>query len=199
MVKNRDDFKDYQVLGANLQNIMGGFGSFTLIASKFLLEEGIGTADEMMMVQFKPDGWYPLDRFLRVFDRIHAEFGNFTLRQVGVHVPKNAVFPPQVTDLLSAFKTMDMGYYMNHGYKGQPLFNPDTGEMKEGIGHYKPTVGAVANRITVESTTSYPCPFEEGMVTALAQRFKPTAIVTHDKSNCRSRNGSSCVYSVSWK
>ncbi|HLL02807.1 MAG TPA: hypothetical protein VK539_19650 [Myxococcaceae bacterium] len=198
MTTNRDELKQFHVLGANLQNIIGGFGSFTLIASKFLLEEGIGTPDDTMMAHFDAEKWYPLDRFLRVFDRIHAEFGNYTLRQVGLQVHKNAVLPPQIVDLMSAFTAMDVGYYMNHAYNEQPLFNPKTGQMTEGIGHYKPNVGT-ANKITVESSTVYPCPFEEGVVTALAQRFKPTAALAHDRAGCRSRGSKVCLYHVSWK
>lgn len=198
MSKNWEELKKYQVIGANLQNILAGFGSFTLIASKFLLEEGIGTPDDSMMVKFEPDKWYPLDRFLRVFDRIHAEFGNFTLRQVGLHVPKNAQFPPHVTDIMGIFTIMDAGYYLNHGINGQSMFNPATGEMKDGLGHYRATPSG-QNRISVEASNPYPCPFDEGLVTALAQRFKPTATVVHDKATCRSRGGDSCTYHVSWK
>jgi hypothetical protein len=196
---NKDGLKNYQVLGANLQNIMGGFGSFTLVASKFLLEEGIGTPDETMMVQFEPQKWYPLDRFLRVFDRIHAEFGNFTLRQVGLHAPKNAVLPPQVDSIHKAFATFDMGYYLNHGFNGKPMFNPATGEMLDGIGHYMVKQSPTPNRIVLETDNPYPCPFDEGAVTALAQRFVPSAVVTHDKASCRMRGGATCTYIVTWK
>jgi len=196
---NRDDFKQYQVLGANLQSIMQGFGSFTLIASKILLSEGIGTPDDTMMVQFDPTGWYPLDRFLRAFDRIHGEFGNYTLRQVGLHIPKNSVFPPQVVDIYSGFATLDIGYHINHGFNGTAMFDPATGKLTEGIGHYRYTPIKGANKITVEGQTPYPCPFDEGLVTSLAQRFKPTATVIHDKAECRSRDGAKCTYHVSWK
>jgi hypothetical protein len=196
---NKDDLKQYQVLGSNLQSIMGGFGSFTLIASKFLLSEGIGTADETMMAQFEPQQWYPLDRFLRVFDRIHAEFGNYTLRQVGIHVPKTAALPPQVSDIHAAFGFMDAVYHLNHGFKNQPMFNPATGEIAEGIGHYKFVPVPGANLIKVDVDVPYPCPFDEGLVIALAQRFKPAATITHDKASCRSRGGNNCVYHVTWK
>jgi hypothetical protein len=198
MSKNWDELKKYQVLGANLQNILGGFGSFTLIASKLLLEEGIGTPDESMMVNFEPDRWYPLDRFLRVFDRIHAEFGNFTLRQVGMHVPQNAQFPSHIVDIMDVFEIMDVGYYLNHGLNDEAMFDPATGEMKDGLGHYRATATG-DKRISVQASTPYPCPFDEGIVTALSQRFEPSATVLHDKASCRSRGDDSCTYHVSWK
>jgi hypothetical protein len=198
---NREDLKQYQVLGLNLQAIMGGFGSFTLIASKFLLEEGIGTPDDTMMVQFEPNTWYPLDRFLGVFDRINAEFGNFTLRQVGLHVIKvaTAQLPPHITDLVSLLASQDAVYHMNHAKNGQAMFNPQTGQIMEGIGHFRHTVGPGPNKVSVETDNPYPCAFDEGLLTGIALRFKPKSMVAHDKASCRSRGGKSCTYHITWK
>lgn len=196
---NDEDLKQFQVLGANLKNIMGGFGSFTLIASKLMLAEGIGTPDETMMVQFQPEQWYPLDGFLRIFERIHGEFGNFTLRQVGLHVIKTAQVPPHITDITAMFKSIDAVYHMNHALNRQPMLDLATMKMLEGIGHYKPTFTPGTNKILMESDTPYPCPFEEGMVLGAAQKFKPAATVVHDKAECRTRNGKKCAYHVSWK
>ncbi|MDY7224779.1 hypothetical protein [Hyalangium rubrum] len=196
---NRDDLKQFQVLGANLQNIMGGFGSFTLIASKFLLEGGIGTPDDTMMAQFEPARWYPLDRFLRIFDRIHAEFGNFTLRQVGLHVIKAAQLPPHINDINAMFGSMDVAYHLNHALNEQSMFDLATMKMSEGIGHYKPLITPGTNKITVVADTPYPCPFDEGVVAGAAQKFKPAATIVHDRAACRARNAPSCTYHVSWK
>jgi hypothetical protein len=178
---------------------MGGFGSFTMIASKFLLEEGIGSPDDSMLAQFVPTAWYPVDRILRVFDRIGSEFGNFTLRQVGMHVPKVVQLPPQVVDITGAFAVLDIGYHLNHGKGGEPLFNPATGEMKEGIGHFRWEYKAGTTRGLVESTTIYSCSFDEGVVTGNAQRFKPGAVVVHDKASCRARGGANCTFHITWK
>lgn len=195
---NKNNLKEFQVLGANLHSIMQGFGTFTLIASKMLLDEGMGTPDANMMVQFKRTEWYPLDRFLRAFDRIHAEFGDFTLRQVGLHIPKNSVFPPNVIDVHSAFQTLDAGYHINHGYQNRPMFDVVTGQMTEGIGHYRyKSTGPTS--LVCEADNPYPCAFDQGLVTATAQLFKPSATVVHDKVSCRSRGGNSCTYHVSWK
>jgi hypothetical protein len=196
---NRDDLKDYQILGANMQIVMAGFGSFTMIASKFLLGEGIGTPDENMIAQFDSQKWYPVDRILRVFDRIQAEFGNFTLRQVGMHVNKYVPLPPHVVDIPSAFLSLDAGYHLNHAKSGVPMFNPATGEQVDGIGHYKINYTKGTTTLSAVSTSIYSCAFDEGMMVALAQRFKPTAIVTHDKASCRARGGATCTYHVNWK
>lgn len=196
---NKDDLKKYQVLGSSIQGTLGGFGSFTLLASKFLLEEGLGTPDDTMMAQLNPHEWYPLDKWVRLFDRIHAEFGSFTLRQVGMQIPKNAVFPPQIIDISTAIQFLDMGYHLQHGLNGEPMANPQTGEMKDGIGHYAVVGTPGPQKISIQVDSPYPCPFDEGLITTLAQKFKPSATLTHDKGSCRSRGGSVCVYHVAWK
>jgi hypothetical protein len=196
---NKEELKNYQVIGRSIQSIMAAFGSFTLVASKFLLEEGIGTPDETMVAQIDPDAWYPLDRWVRVFDRVHGEFGNFTVRQVGMQIPKHVQIPPQFVDAASAIQLLDIGYHMNHGINGVPLFNPATGEMKEGIGHYRATGKAADKKFTCESDVPFPCAFDEGLVLALVQRFTPSAIVTHDKGGCRMKGAKSCLYHITWK
>ncbi len=120
-----------------------GFGSFTLLASKILLESGLGTVDDDVgMAQIVPTTYYPLDRFLAAFLRVGAEFGDFTLRQVGMHIPKNATIPPSYRDIFTAFQTMDAGYHLNHGKNNQPMFDINTGTMIDGIGHMTFKAGA---------------------------------------------------------
>lgn len=196
---NRDNLEGYSIVGTNMQAIMGGFGSFTLIASKLLLREGIGTPDDSLIAKFEPTAWYPLDRVLRVFDHIQAEFGDFTLRQVGLQVFKTQPLPPQIVDLTSAFESLDVAYLMVHGKGSVPLFNPATGQMQDDLGHYKWTHTKGTTKAAIESTSIYPCSFDEGLVSGAAQRFKPTAIITHDKASCRSRGGDKCIYQISWK
>ncbi|WP_224244650.1 hypothetical protein [Hyalangium gracile] len=196
---DRDNLKGYFIVGTNMQAIMNGFGSFTLIASKLLLREGIGTPDESMIAQFEPTAWYPLDRVLRVFDHIQEEFGDFTVRQVGLQVFRTQPLPPQIVDLTSAFEGLNFAYKMVHGKGTVPLFNPATGEMKDDLGHYKWIHTKGTNKGSVESTSIYPCPFDEGLMSGAAQRFKPTATITHDRASCRSRGGDKCIYQISWK
>lgn len=198
-MRSRIDCKQFQVLGANLQIVIDGFGSFTVLASKLLLEEGLGTADRSGMVKFEPREWYPLDRWLKTLERVEKEFGAALLNQSGMTTPKHAVFPPTVTDIHSALKCIDVAYHMNHAMRGEPMFSEALGQLREGIGHYiyEPVKGK--NQVTVRSTTPYPCDFDRGIVLAMAQRFQPTATLTHDASrSCRKQGGESCAYVVTW-
>jgi hypothetical protein len=200
-----EEYKGYQILGSNVSVILDGFGSFTLLASKILLESGLGTIDSegVGMAQLVPDKWYPLDAFLRAFDRIQQEFGEFTLRQAGLHVPKKAA-PPEgestFRDIHTAFRTLDMGYHFNHAKEGKAMFNPQTGEMSEGIGHFKTKpVPGKSNQVICEADSVYPCSFQEGIVLGLAQRFDSMARVAHDLKSCRKKGASVCVYNITWK
>jgi hypothetical protein len=193
------DAGKFQVLGSNLQIVIDGFGSFTLIANRILVEEGLGTGDGAGTVKFDADRWYPLERWLNVLKRIEKEFGHLLLYQTGMTTPKNAVFPPTVTDIHSALKCMEVAYHMNHAVLGEPMFNPGTGEIREGIGHYGYAHAPGKNLITIESTSPYPCDFDQGIIIAMAQRFQPRAQLTHDSSRpCRKSGGERCAYHVTW-
>jgi hypothetical protein len=201
-MQNPDDYKDIQILGAAVRVILSGFGSFTLLASKILLESGLGTMDAegIGMAQLDPNRWYPLSSFLRAFQRIGAEFGDFTLRQAGSFIHKQANVPPEfLKELVSTFQTLDQGYHLNHSKGGKPMFNPETGDMLEGIGHFKFRQVPGKKQIVLEVDTPYPCAFDEGIVLGLAQRFDPSARVAHDAKACRKKGDPLCVYNVTFK
>jgi hypothetical protein len=200
-MQNPDDFKEYQILGANVQVIMDGFGTFTLLASKMLLEAGLGVADpDTGLAVLQPDKWYPLDSFLRAFDRIGAEFGELTVRTSGLHINKKASVPGDVlSDIHQTFTILDQGYHFNHAKNGVPMFNPQTGQMTEGIGHFTTRPGPNKRELMCEIDTPYPCAFDEGIVRGFAQRFDPMSRVTHDPKICRKKGHKACLIHISWK
>lgn len=192
-------FENIQVLGANLSNVLNAFGSFQLLASRIMLEEGLGAESADGIVQFERDRWYPVARWLATFERIGREYGESMLGQVGFAVPKNAIFPPFVTDIDSALKSVDIAYHMNHALDGEAMFSPVTGNMLEGIGHYGYLRVPGKKQIIAECTNPYPCPFDLHLLQAMAQRFESTATVTHDPTKpCRKQGGPSCTYIVKW-
>jgi hypothetical protein len=189
-----------QVLGANLQIVIDGFQAFTVLSNKILIEEGLGTDDGTGKVKFEAGNWYSLERWLNTLKRVGTEFGHFLLYQSGQTTPKNAVFPPTVKDIHSALQCIDVAYHMNHAVQGESMFSPNTGEMREGIGHYKYSHTQGTRRITIESSTPYPCDFDQGIIVAMAQRFEPSARLMHDASKpCRKNGGASCSYHINWR
>jgi hypothetical protein len=201
-MQNPEDYKNIQILGAVVQVVLDGFGSFTLLASKILLESGLGKMDAegVGMAQLEPTKWYPLSSFLSAFQRIGAEFGDFTLKQSGQTVHKNATVPPEyLTAMVKTFQVLDMGYHLNHAIDGKPMFNPQTGEMTEGIGHFKYREVPGKKQIIVEVDTPYPCAFDEGICLGISQRYDQSSKVTHDPKICRKKGSPICIYNITWK
>ncbi|HYO56369.1 hypothetical protein [Archangium sp.] len=191
--------ENIQVLGSNLSNVLNAFGSFQLLASRIMVEEGLGAESVDGILQFERDRWYPLSRWLATFNRIGREYGEAMLGQVGLAVPKNSVFPPFVTDIDSALKSLDVAYHMNHAVNGTPMFSTTTGNMLEGIGHYGYFRVPGKKQIIAECDDLYPCPFDLHLLQTVAQRFESTATVIHDTTGpCRKRGGRSCKYIVKW-
>jgi hypothetical protein len=194
-----EKLKNIDVLGANLQSIVDGFGTFSLLANRILLDEKLGKEGKDGGIIFEKGVWYPLPTFLRAFERIGREFGAYMLRQVGISIPKNAPFPPTVVDVDTALQAIDVAYHMNHGEGGKALFDPMTGQKRELIGHYGYERVPGKKVIMSKCTTPYPCAFDEGILISMAQRFERTANVVHMPGACRTRGADHCVYQISWK
>ncbi|OJH41771.1 hypothetical protein [Cystobacter ferrugineus] len=199
-MKNYDALAPFQVLGANIQNILDAFGAFSVLAGKIMLDEQLGGQAPDGTILFDPEKWYPLASNLRAIDRIQNEYGSIVIRQMSSALLRNAKFPPSVTSIETGLSAIDTVYHMNHAKNGVALFTPATGQMGEGIGHYacKPVAGK--KQIICETNTPYPCVFDQGLVLAMAHRFQPTATLVHQNpAQCRNSGFPSCSYAVSWK
>jgi hypothetical protein len=188
-----------EVNGQTVFSIVDGMGDFAQLASKFLLAEGIGTRGPAGIVKIDPGAWYSQAAWLRAFQNIAKQIGDPVLYRIGLAIPKNAKFPPWVKDVESAVRSIDVAYHMNHRNGGAELFNPQNGAMSEGIGHYG--CDPVPGRTMIVSicNTPYPCHFDRGIITAMAERFQVTAKVVHDDgSPCRKNGAESCRYIVTW-
>ena len=120
------------------------------------------------------------------------------LQDIGAAIPRNVFLPPSITDVVSVLQAIDVAFHMNHRKNGQVMFDPATGRMLEGIGHYTSRIEG-PRRIAVVCENSYPCAFDRGLVTAFAQRFAPNAKGVHDDSApCRAKGANSCTNVVTW-
>jgi hypothetical protein len=142
-----------------------------------------------------PGDWLSLYQYLRALRRIEKEVGASVLLAAGQTVPKYAQFPPSIVDAYGALESMDIAYYMNHRKNGQALFNPASGTIEDDIGHYVYRGKKGDARVEIVSDTPYPCPYDNGIILGLAQRYQPKAKVTHG-SECRSKDGEKCTYVV---
>lgn len=188
-----------EVNGQTVYAIVDGFGSFRRVAEKFLLEEGLGQRDVDGTYRLALDAWHSQDAWLRAFEHVAREVGQAVLYDIGLKIPANAIFPEWVVDVPSAIKSVDFAYHMNHRKGGRVMFDPTTGEMLEGIGHYGFTPDAKSKSITSVCENPYPCSFDEGILTAMARRFDPRSKVTHGTGACRRRGDLSCTYFVTYE
>ena len=199
-MKNYDALNSFQVLGANIQNILDAFGAFSVLAGKIMLDEKLGTQNADGTTLFDADKWYPLANNLRAIDRIQQEYGSIIIRQMSAALLRNAKFPPSVNNIESGLASVDVAYHINHAKNGVALFSPATGQMGEGIGHYTTKPVAGKKQILCEVNTPYSCVFDQGLLLAMAHRFQPTASLVHQNpTQCRNSGFPSCSYAVSWK
>ena len=188
-----------EVNGQTVYSIVAGFKNFKSMATKYLLENGIGEKDEDGYIVVNPEEWYLQDAWLKAFESIACEIGDMALFQIGLAIPKNAKFPPWVKDIDSAIKSIDIAYHMNHRKNGKELFDPATGTMREGIGHYGYERIENKNMIISECNNPYPCQFDHGIITAMAREFEIRADVIHDNAKpCRKNRADACTYIISW-
>lgn len=188
---------ELEVIREGVEIVVEGFRGFTLLAHQIMIAEGVGTDDGEGNLRLHKGAWLNFRRFLKALQRIEQEIGRQVLIDAGQTVIKYATFPPTL-DIYTVFQSADIAYHMNHRKDGQPLFDPNTGVMKEGIGHHKFEGKVGDTRFTSTSDGPYPCAYDQGIMLGMAQRFKPNAQVTH-APGCRSKGGASCTYIISWK
>jgi hypothetical protein len=171
-----------EVLGQSLMPVLGGMELLKNKALRLLAENGIQTLE--------PLSWYPLRDALAAIHSIHEKIGPSTLRAVGRKAPENVRFPPEVRTLEDALRALDAAYQMNH-----------RGQVGGNIGgyHFEP-VSARSARLVCDNP--YPCDFDQGVLEALCERFRPKDSVwmrvEHGPQGCRQQGGAVCAYHITW-
>ncbi|MGH7143810.1 MAG: hypothetical protein ACREJ2_06680 [Planctomycetota bacterium] len=181
-----------EVNGQTVYAIVDGFGIVKSLAKTHLRLAGLPE-------DIDRTAWYSQEQWLAAFKGIAKLYGNDTLFGIGLKIPVNAIFPPWVRDIHTAIQSIDIAYHMNHRKAGQVMFDPDSKQMLEGIGHYGYQPMAGENRILAECRNPYPCSFDRGILACMATKFAPQAKVTHDSIKpCRNKGGEACTYIVTW-
>jgi hypothetical protein len=181
-----------EVNGQTILSVVKGASVFEQTARKFLANNGL--AD----VKDRGDAWYPQQAWLDTFAEIQNTVGRQTVFLIGKKIPESAEFPPHIKTIEDALASINIAYHMNHRKGAQVMFNPATGSMLEGIGHYgyKPDG---ERRAVLQCENPYPCNFDRGIITTMALRFCDSAVVEHDNSApCRDKGDASCTYRVRW-
>ncbi|WP_224363566.1 hypothetical protein [Hyalangium versicolor] len=191
-----DEYKGIEVSGRVVFGLVQAFGQFKGQASQLLLAEGIGTKGADGLVVVDPTAWYPLDGFMRAFDRTGQQMGDSVLHQIGVSTAKTAEWAPNTTDLKGVISQIDQGYHLNHRKFGKVMWDPATGYMQEGIGHYVYRARPDGS-MEVQANNPYPCAFDKGLLFGAMRVLDTVGAIIHDDSHpCRKRGNKSCTYII---
>ena len=183
---------DIKVNGQTILSVVDGMTA--KFALSILAENGIKNP--------LPDNWYPQQNWLNAFKEISKKIGYGTLLLIGLKIPDNAEFPPEINNIHQALASIDVAYHMNHSLDGKLLYDVKTGEMTEGIGHYH--YKKIAKRkAEIRCNNPYPCDFDRGIIQAISRKYKPKkslfVSVEHDESvSCRKKGDSTCMYQITW-
>lgn len=165
-----------EVLGITINAIVSSLGDDSIpILQKYHLYPVIN------------DNWYNQQEFLSAFKEL-AE-GNFlNLVAIGMKIPDNAAWPPNVVTVHDALASIGIAYQMNHR----------NGE----IGKYVYTQTG-PNSGTMLCENPYPSDFDYGLIYRTAQKFREPSstklIVKRDESKPnRIAGGESCTYVIEW-
>ncbi len=181
-----------EVNGTTVKSIIAGFGIVSSLGKASLKDAGLPE-------QIVDEQWYLQEKWLRAFENIAMRFGEDTLFRIGLKIPSNAIFPEWIQTIDDAIKSIDVAYHMNHRKNGQVMFSPETGAMAEGIGHYGYQRIQGKNLIKSVCANPYPCSFDRGIISFMANKFQPNAKVEHDDSKvCRKKGADECTYLITW-
>jgi len=154
-------------------------------------------------LQTQNGAWNDLQSLLNALKEVEQTIGEMNLFLIGKSVVDGTAFPP-MEGLRNALESIDVAYHMNHRKNGEIMFNPNTGQMTEGIGHYKLVKFDEAKREAVMVChTPYPSKFEEGLVLQIVRKFKPqdsirTRVSLDETKETRRKGGDTCTFNISW-
>jgi hypothetical protein len=181
-----------EVHGESVLVVLAGMKAAAWLAEQILRDNGIDDP--------QPDGWYPRQAWISAFHTIGEKVGPLTLRRIGMSVFGDQDWPPEIDDVHAALGSIDIPYHMEHRRNGEMFFDPETGTMREGIGHYAYT-GTGETTGTMACDDPYPCEFDAGIIEATVRRFgsaTATAQVSHVGDACRKTGDDTCTYAISW-
>ena len=142
--------------------------------------------------------WVSMPDWIAITHEMVADVGPSTVYTIGKKITERAMVPPEIDSAAAVLMGMDVAFHMNHRREGVVMFDPQTGTMLDGIGHYQCELHADGNAATMTCSTPYPCEMDRGILAGFASRFEPAVSVSHASSTCRKKGDPSCVYLVQW-
>lgn len=133
-----------------------------------------------------PDEWYPQQAWLDAFGVLAEELEPHLLDRIGEQIPDAADWPSGISGVENGLRSINQAYQRNH--RGGD------------IGYYRFTrIGEQTGEVACKNP--YPCPFDRGIIRAVAQRYAPVesfVFVEEATEECRRNGGVMCTYTVHW-
>lgn len=141
---------------------------------------------EYGVVEPTPGEWYPQEAWLNAFGELATDLEPHILDRIGEQIPDAADWPSGISGVEDGLKSIDEAYHQNH--RGGD------------IGHYRFVDGEDrTGRVVCDNP--YPCPFDRGIIRAVAKRYSPVegfVFVEETGDNCRREGDEQCTYTVHW-
>ena len=171
------------------------FRQYPTVLEKYFSKLGIsGNLDpEVLKSQY-----VPMTAWVKSTHDIVDEVGASTVYSIGKKIPDTAPLPPGTDDIKAVLMGVDISFHMHHRKDGVVMFDPATGTMLEGIGHYHCELQGGGTSAHLTCDNPYPCDLDRGIIAGFAARFEPAVSVSHATSACRKKGDNACVYLVQW-
>jgi hypothetical protein len=168
-----------EVNGETVYSVIDGLGTYKNSAVQILERQGI--------VDVKPGQWYNQQAWLNAFKEISQKLGDNTLFYIGLKIPENAKFPPDIDTVHKALAIIDVAYHMNH--RGGEICNYQYETIDDRSGK-------------MICTNPYPDSFDKGIITFMIRKYNPyktVAKVEIDQNQAiRNKGGESTTFLLSW-
>ncbi|NUO49308.1 MAG: hypothetical protein HOV80_10675 [Polyangiaceae bacterium] len=188
-------YASFEVWGIALMGHLHAFKQYPSVLEKFFKRTGISANADPEALKAQ---WVPMAAWWQLTHEIVEEVGANTAYQVGRKIAEGAPLPPEVDSVAGALMGVDISYHMHHRKDGVIMFDPATGTLLDGIGHYHCQLeeGKTSAKMTCDNP--YSCDLDRGILAGFAARFEAAVSVSHVDSGCRKKGDKACVYLIQW-
>jgi hypothetical protein len=197
-VTNEERLAQVEVSSETVQAVIDGFGAFTLLASRFLAEAGLGRATVDGSVNVVPGVFAPLPKLLRALKAIEADFGERLLTGIGEGLARRRGFDVPPRGIEAALAGVSRLHHAHHRLAAGGVAAAGKGGLAERIGHYAPRFADHQNLALVTVDAPTPCACDRGWLLAISRQFERSAELSHEPGACRAKGGASCTYRITW-
>ena len=184
---------DVEIAGDRVDGILANFGPFRLLMSHFVLRERPFPTDASGNIRCDPTAWYPLEPFVTAMHRFERSFGADASYDVGFASSRHLVGGPATlapADLATLLAVIDSAMMNNCRLDGR-----SDASLAAAIGRYELVEGG-DGRLTVTSSSPWPCANDRGLLAGFVARVDPGAVLEHHPGPCRASGASRCRYGV---